>query len=63
MRPGGRPGGAYLARRLLLDTHRGTVYLGGTVEDAAAKRRAVELARQVQGVREVVDNLEIQPRR
>ncbi|MBI2460441.1 MAG: BON domain-containing protein [Candidatus Rokubacteria bacterium] len=42
-----------------VDTNRGTVYLSGTVESAAMKRRAVELAREVQGVREVIDNIKV----
>lgn len=42
-----------------VDTDRGTVYLSGIVENAAMKRRVVELARQVKGVREVVDNLKV----
>lgn len=42
-----------------VDTNRGTVYLSGTVESAAMKRRTVELAREVRGVREAVDNLKV----
>ncbi|MGH7263268.1 MAG: BON domain-containing protein [Candidatus Rokuibacteriota bacterium] len=43
-----------------VDTNRGTVYLNGTVDNAAMKARAAELARQVNGVREVVNNLTVQ---
>jgi hyperosmotically inducible protein len=43
-----------------VDTNRGTVYLNGTVDNAAMKARAAELARQVNGVREVVNNLRVQ---
>jgi len=43
-----------------IDTNKGTVYLTGNVENAAVKARATELARQVAGVREVVNNLAIQ---
>ena len=43
-----------------VDTNKGTVYLTGNVENPAIKARATELARQVAGVREVVNNLQIQ---
>ena len=43
-----------------VDTNKGTVYLTGNVENAAIKARATDLARQVAGVREVVNNLKIQ---
>jgi hypothetical protein len=42
-----------------VDTNKGTVYLNGNVESAAMKTRATELARQVDGVREVVNNLKV----
>jgi hyperosmotically inducible periplasmic protein len=42
-----------------VDTNQGTVYLTGNVESAAMKARAAELARQVAGVREVVNNLKV----
>lgn len=42
-----------------VDTNWGTVYLSGTVGSAAMKRRAVELAREVKGVHEVVDNIKV----
>lgn len=40
-----------------VDTQRGTVTLSGTVEDGATKERAIQVARSVSGVRDVVDNL------
>ena len=43
-----------------VDTNKGTVYLTGNVENPAIKERATEIARQVAGVREVVNNLKIQ---
>lgn len=43
-----------------VDTNKGTVYLTGNVENDTIKARATELARQVAGVREVVNNLKIQ---
>jgi osmotically-inducible protein OsmY len=43
-----------------VDTNKGTVYLNGNVENAAMKARAGDIARQVNGVREVVNNLKIQ---
>ncbi len=45
--------------RIDVDTNRGTVYLNGTVDSAEMKTRAGELARQVRGVREVVNNLKV----
>lgn len=39
-------------------TNRGTVKLTGTVPDATAKQRAGQLAREISGVRNVIDNLE-----
>ena len=43
-----------------VDTNKGTVYLTGNVENPAIKARATELAREVSGVHEVVNNLKIQ---
>jgi osmotically-inducible protein OsmY len=43
-----------------VDTNKGTVYLNGNVESTAVKTRATELARQVAGVRDVVNNLKVQ---
>jgi len=42
-----------------VDTAQGIVSLSGTVESEAVKQRAAELARQVEGVREVVNNLQV----
>jgi len=46
--------------RIDVDTTLGTVYLTGVVESAAFKYRAATLARQVAGVRDVVNNLKVQ---
>jgi len=46
-----------------VDTNRGTVSLNGNVESAAEKQRAAELARQVEGVKEVINNLQVQASR
>ena len=46
--------------RIGVDTVQGTVYLTGIVETPALKARAGEIARQVQGVRGVVNNLKVQ---
>jgi osmotically-inducible protein OsmY len=43
-----------------VDTNKGTVYLTGNVENAAIKAKATEIARAVNGVRDVVNNLTIQ---
>jgi osmotically-inducible protein OsmY len=43
-----------------VDTNKGTVYLTGNVENASVKARATEIARNVSGVRDVVNNLMIQ---
>lgn len=47
-------------RRIDVDSDQGIVYLTGTVEDAALKRRAAEIAREVSGVRAVLDTLRVQ---
>ncbi len=46
--------------RVDVDTDRGTVNLNGVVPTAEHKRRAEELARQVDGVKRVHNNLQIQ---
>jgi osmotically-inducible protein OsmY len=46
--------------KINVDTNQGTVHLNGTVDSPAAKERAAELARQVEGVRQVVNNLKVQ---
>jgi osmotically-inducible protein OsmY len=43
-----------------VDTNKGTVYLTGNVENATIKSRATEIARAVTGVRDVVNNLNVQ---
>jgi hyperosmotically inducible protein len=48
--------------RVDVDTNNGTVYLNGTVESAEQKTRVEELARQANGVRAVVNNLQVQKR-
>jgi osmotically-inducible protein OsmY len=45
------------ARNIDVDTVRGVVALNGTVSSMAEKDRAISLARNVQGVVEVKDNL------
>ena len=45
--------------RIDVDTKDGVVTLSGEVDNAAAKARAVELARGTEGVRDVVDNTAI----
>ena len=45
------------ARNIDVDTVRGVVTLNGTVNSAAEKSQAISLARKVEGVREVKDNL------
>ena len=46
--------------RVGVDTVQGTVYLTGIVETAAIRERAGVIARQVQGVRGVINHLRIQ---
>lgn len=43
-----------------VDTNKGTVYLTGNVDSGAMKQRASEIAWQVKGVKDVVNNLRIQ---
>jgi hyperosmotically inducible protein len=43
-----------------VDTNKGTVYLTGNVENATIKARATEIAKAVSGVRDVVNNLNVQ---
>ena len=45
------------ARNINVDTNRGVVSLNGTVNSAAEKERAMSLARRVDGVVDVRDNL------
>ena len=46
--------------RVDVDTERGTVNLSGVVQSAEQKARASELARQVNGVKRVNNNLQVQ---
>ena len=46
--------------RVDVDTNNGTVYLNGTVDSPEQKARAEQLARQAQGVKSVVNNLQVQ---
>lgn len=46
--------------RIDVDTERGVVHLNGVVQSADQKSRAAELARQVEGVKRVDNNLQIQ---
>ena len=48
--------------RVDVDTNHGTVYLNGTVDSAEQKSRAERLAWQAQGVKSVVNNLQVQKR-
>jgi hypothetical protein len=43
-----------------VDTQQGIVQLNGTVDTEKTKQRATDLARQVEGVRRVVNNLKVQ---
>lgn len=48
--------------RIDVDTNQGVVALNGVVDTSATKQRAEELARQVNGVKSVVNNLQVQAR-
>lgn len=48
--------------RVDVDTNNRVVYLNGTVESTEQRARAEQLALQVNGVRNVVNNLEVQRR-
>ena len=48
--------------RVDVDTTSGVVYLNGTVENADQKNRAEQLARRVDGVKKVVNNLQVAQR-
>lgn len=49
------------AYNINVDTKNGVVTLSGAVETVAAKERAVQIARQTEGVRDVVDSLTVNP--
>jgi hypothetical protein len=44
-----------------VDTNAGTVYLSGTASSEAQKRRAEEIAGNVDGVKKVVNNIQVKP--
>ena len=46
--------------RVDVDTNNATVYLNGVVETPEQKTRAEQLARQAKGVKNVVNNLQVQ---
>ena len=46
--------------RIDVDTNQGVVALNGTVSSEAMRVRAAEIAREVKGVRDVVNNLRVQ---
>jgi hyperosmotically inducible protein len=48
--------------RVDVDTNRGVVSLNGVVESADQKARAEQLARRVDGVKNVINNLQVQKR-
>lgn len=47
--------------RVSVKTERGVVYLTGFVGTPEERNRAVQIAQNVKGVREVVNNLEVRP--
>ena len=49
--------------RVDVDTNHGTVYLNGSVETAEQKAHAEQLAWQANGVKSVVNNLQVVPKR
>ncbi|MBI2216307.1 MAG: BON domain-containing protein [Candidatus Rokubacteria bacterium] len=48
--------------RVDVDTNNGVVYLNGSVESAEQKARAEQLAKEANGVKRVVNNLQVQRR-
>lgn len=46
--------------RVDVDTNSGTVYLVGTVDSDDQRTRAEQLAREAKGVKNVVNNLQVQ---
>jgi hyperosmotically inducible protein len=49
--------------RIDVDTSRGTVYLNGLVDSAQQRTRAERLAKQISGVKSVVNNLQVKQKR
>lgn len=46
--------------RVQVDTNRGVVQLSGVVENATVRTRAEQIARQVGGVKNVINNLQVE---
>ncbi|MES2356170.1 MAG: BON domain-containing protein [Pseudomonadota bacterium] len=57
-----RSEGAREATAINVDTYRGVVSLAGFVDNSQQAQAAVESAKQVQGVNEVINNLQVKPR-
>lgn len=49
--------------RIDVDTNNGIVYLNGTVQNPQQKAKAEDLARDTQGVKKVINNLQIESQR
>ena len=49
--------------RINVDTNNGIVYLNGTVQSPQQKAKAEDLARDTQGVKKVINNLQIESQR
>ena len=47
--------------RISVKTERGVVYLTGAVGTSEERNKAISIAKNVKGVREVVDHLEVKP--
>lgn len=50
------------AHQISVETFKGTVQLSGFVDDAAARTRATEIARNIDGVKDVDNNLQLRER-
>ncbi len=48
---------------LIVTTHLGVVHLRGVVEDQFTRNKVIELAKSVEGVKEVAENIRIEPER
>jgi osmotically-inducible protein OsmY len=46
--------------RIQVDTNRGVVQLSGVVENSAIRTRAEQITRQVSGVKNVINNLQVE---
>ena len=49
------------ATQVQVETYKGTVQLSGFVDSREAEQRAIELARKVNGVQSVKDDMELRP--